>query len=82
MAKKKKEINFSDQFKTKRAVGIFAIIALIFGYLFIMQSTITGNVILNQEYSLNLLTIVGVSLILCSIILGMYSLKKLKIDEK
>ena len=78
MAKKKKDINFLDQFNTKKVTIVFAIIALIFGYLFIIQSTITGDLILNLGYSLNLLKIIGISLILCSIILGMYSLKKLK----
>ena len=78
MAKKKKDINFLDQLNTKKVTIVFAIIALIFGYLFIIQSTITGDLILNLGYSLNLLKIIGISLILCSIILGMYSLKKLK----
>lgn len=78
MAKKKKDINFLDQLNTKKVTIVFAIIALIFGYLFIIQSVITGDLILNLRYSLNLLKIIGISLILCSIILGMYSLKKLK----
>lgn len=75
MAKKKKGVKFSDQFKTKRVAWIFAIIALIFGSLFIRQGTITGDAILNIGYSLNLPTIIGILLILCSIILGISALK-------
>mgnify|MGYP001485051964 CR=1 FL=1 len=71
----KEKMNFSEMLKTKKATAIFAVISLVSGFYFIGQR-ITGNVILGTEYSLNLLPIIGMLLILCSIILGTYSLKK------
>ena len=75
MVKEKKEINFSDWLKTKKISGYFAIISLASG-LFFMGQKVTGDVILNKGYTLNLLPIIGLLLIFCSIILGLYSLKK------
>lgn len=75
MAKEKKGINLSNWLKTKKMTGYFAIISLASG-LFFMGQRITGNVILNKGYTLNLLPVIGMLLIFCSIILGLYSLKK------
>jgi hypothetical protein len=62
-------------FKTKRVAIFFSIIALISG-LFFIQYTLTGNAVLNQENSFSLLPIIGVSLLICSAILALYSVKK------
>lgn len=62
-------------FKTRKAIASFAIVALIGGFLFLNQSS-TGNVILNNSNSFNLISAIGLLLILCSIILGAYALKK------
>lgn len=75
MAKEKKEINLSYWLKTKKITGYFAIISLASG-LFFMGQRITGNAILNKGHTLNLLPVIGMLLIFCSIILGLYSLKK------
>jgi len=75
MVKEKKEINFSDWLRTKKVSGFFAVVSLVSG-LFFMGQKLTGNVILNKGYTLSLLPIIGMLLIFCSIILGLYSLKK------
>lgn len=60
--------------KKKTALG-FSIVALIGGFLF-LQPGITGNTILNESSKFNILSLVGFLLILCAIILAVYSLKK------
>jgi len=62
-------------FKTRKATVSFAIVALVGGFLFLNQS-ITGNVILNNTNSFSLVSLMGLVLIACSIILGAYALKK------
>lgn len=62
-------------FKTKKTTAFFAIIGLIGGFISLNKS-ITGNVILNGRNSLDLLSLTGVLLILCSIAIGIYSIKK------
>ena len=64
-----------DWFKTKQATAIFAVGSLIAGFFFLNQ-TITGNAILSENYSLNVIPIIGLVLILCSVILGAYSVMK------
>jgi len=62
-------------FKTKQATSAIAIISLL-GGIFFIDKKITGNVILNSNYSINLVSGIGLLLIACSVILGIYSLKK------
>ena len=64
-----------DWFKRKKVTSSFAVISLIAGFLF-LKHEITGNVILNGKYSFNLTALIGLSLILCSVILAAYTLKK------
>ena len=64
-----------DWLKTKQATAIFAVGSLISGFFFLNQN-ITGNAILNENYSLSIIPIIGLSLILCSVILGVYSVTK------
>ena len=74
MGKEKKEMNFLELLKEKKITGFFAVISLISGFLFMNQG-ITGNVVLNSESSFNFVPMIGFLLIICSIILGTYSLK-------
>jgi len=67
-----KEENF---FKKKSVVVSFALISLVGGFLFINKD-ITGNIVLSSKYSFNLLSIIGLLLIVCSAILGAYSIRK------
>ena len=61
--------------KTKKATTIFAILALIGGFLFLSPS-ITGGFILESSDSFSPLSLIGLVLIGCSIVLATYSLKK------
>jgi len=62
-------------FKTKKTTAFFAIIGLIGGFISLNKS-ITGKVVSNSTYSFDLISLIGVLLILCSIVVGIYSLKK------
>ena len=62
-------------FKTKKAATIFAIVALIGGFLF-LSPKITGNVVLENANSFSTLSLIGLLLIGCAIVLAGYSLKK------
>ncbi|MFH1607564.1 MAG: hypothetical protein ABIA78_00340 [archaeon] len=66
----------SNWLETRKATAIFTITSLFGGILFINQSTLTGNAILNTTLPFNLLSLIGLLLIICSVILGAYSLKK------
>ena len=71
------KIRLFDWFKTKTATALFAIAALIGGFLF-LDPQVTGQAILNERYKFNPVSMVGSLLILCSIILGVYSVKSKK----
>jgi len=62
-------------FKKKSVINSFAIIALGGGFIFLNRG-VTGNVILNNRYSFDLISLMGLGLIVCSVILGAYSLWK------
>ena len=62
--------------KTKQGTTIFALIALISGFIFLNQSTLTGNIISAGEGSFNLISFIGLLLISCSIILAVYAIVK------
>ncbi len=62
-------------FKQKKVVIGFSISALIAGFVFLNHS-ITGNVMLNADKGLDLVSLIGLLLVLCSIILGAYTIKK------
>jgi len=63
-----------DFFKQKKVTTFFAIIALI-GSFFFLNYNITGNVVQNNKTAFSLISIIGAALIICSIILGLYTLK-------
>jgi len=69
--KKKKE----SLLKTKPATATFALIALAGGFLFLNKG-ITGNVILSDKSSFNIVSLIGLILIVCAVVLGIYSIKK------
>lgn len=64
-------------FKRKHTIVAFALIALIGGIIF-LDPTITGNAILGGKIHFNLLSFIGILLIICSIILAVYSIKNRK----
>lgn len=59
----------------KKITMVFATISLLGGFYF-LEKGFTANVILNDKYSLNPVSFVGSLLILCSVVLWVYSLKK------
>lgn len=61
--------------KKRKTVALFAIAALIGGFLF-LSPNITGGVILEKPGSLGMLSLIGLLLIFCTIILAIYALKK------
>jgi len=62
-------------FKAKSVAAVFAAVAFITGFLFLDQG-ITGNVILDNSYPIDFISLIGLLLILCSAILAVYILKK------
>lgn len=62
-------------FEKKEITWTFAIISIISGFFF-LDSSLTGNIILNRQNSANFISIIGLLLILCSIVLIVYSIKK------
>jgi len=62
-------------FERKGVTWIFAAIALISGFIF-LDSSVTGNVIVNKQSPVSALSLIGLLLILCSTVLITYSLKK------
>ncbi|MFH1801735.1 MAG: hypothetical protein ABH804_02810 [archaeon] len=64
-----------DFFKKRKVTVFFAVIALV-GGVFFLRKSITGNIILSNPVQTTSLSAIGILLILCSIILGAYSVKK------
>ncbi len=64
-----------DWLKTRKATASFAIIALLGSFLFLNKG-ITGNVVLSNKFSFDLVSLIGLMLIVCAVILGAYSIKK------
>jgi len=62
-------------FGKKGITSVFAVIALVFGFWF-LDSDFTGNTIVNKPIPINLLSLIGLLLIACSVILISYPLKK------
>jgi hypothetical protein len=61
--------------KKKKVTTSFAIIALAGGFLF-LNSGITGNVVILNKGSFNVLSLIGLLLIFCSAVLAAYTIKK------
>ena len=60
-----------DWFKTKTSCAIFAVIAFVGGFLFLNLS-LTGNVIVEKDYYVSIVPLIGILLIICSFILVIY----------
>lgn len=63
-------------FKTKGIVAVFAIVAFVVGFSFLDKGGTTGNVILNNHYPVDVMSIIGLLLVLCSVILAVYIVRK------
>jgi len=62
-------------FKTKKVAAVFAAVSFVIGFLF-LDKGITGNVILDNQYPVDFISLIGLLLILCSAILAVYIIKK------
>ena len=62
-------------FKQKKVTIGFSICALIGGFFFLNHS-ITGNVVLNADKGIDLVSLIGLLLVLCAVILGAYTMMK------
>lgn len=65
-----------SKFKTKKATGILAVVSLISGFFFMANSGITGNVVKNHYYPVSVLSMIGLLLVFCSVILAIYTINK------
>lgn len=66
-------------FQKRSVVAAFGIIALIAGSIFVQTSKpggVTGNIILSDVYAFNLISLVGLLLIICSAVLIVYAVVK------
>ena len=62
-------------FKTKKVAAVFAAVSFVIGFLF-LDKGITGNVILDNQYPVDFISLIGLLLILCSAILAVYIIKR------
>jgi hypothetical protein len=63
-------------FKKKSVTAFFGIISFIFGFLFLRNGRITGNVIKSEYHDFSLLSIVGLLLVFCATAMAVYTIKK------
>jgi hypothetical protein len=59
----------------RKITGVLAAITFIVGFL-LLDNSVTGNVILDQGSSFNILSLVGLLFLFCSAILTIYTVKK------
>ena len=62
-------------FKTKSLAAVFAAVAFFGGFLF-LDKGVTGNVILENHYPVDFVSLIGLLLVLCSAILAVYIIKR------
>lgn len=61
--------------KGKRVAAVLATVTFVTGFLF-LDKGVTGNVILENTYPVDVISIIGLLFVLCSAILAAYILKK------
>lgn len=62
-------------FKRHKIAGVLAGVFFIVGFLFIDKS-VTGNVVLEQGYYINPISLVGLLFIFCSAVLTLHAIKR------
>lgn len=63
-------------FKEKKVAATFAVVAFFAGFLFVDRGSISGNVIVDNTPTFNIISMVGLLLVLCSAILVFYTVRK------
>jgi len=71
----KKDMEKTSWLQTKKVAAVFALTSFITGFLFLNKG-ITGNVILDNKYPFDIISFIGLMLVLCSAILVVYIIKK------
>jgi multidrug transporter EmrE-like cation transporter len=66
-----------DFLENPKTTSIFGIVALLAGILFLNQ-TLTGNAVLTNSTNFNAIPVIGIGLLLCSFVMFLYTLKKIK----
>lgn len=67
---------FWNLLKSRQCAGIFGIISLLFGFFFFNNLSITGNAVFSSSTNFKEISTIGIILMICSIILLAYALKK------
>jgi len=65
-----------NPFKKKSITTSFAILSFIFGFFFLEQGILTGNIIASEYHNFSLLSLIGLLLIFCAIIMAIYTIKR------
>ena len=64
-------------FENRSVVAVFGILALFAGFSFIQpKGVVTGNAVLSARYGVSFLSIIGILLLICSMVLIAYSIVK------
>ncbi|MEK6840870.1 MAG: hypothetical protein AABX79_02865 [Nanoarchaeota archaeon] len=64
-----------NSFKEKGIFLILAVVAFFTGFLFVDRGGISGNTILDGSYPVSTVSMVGLVLVICSIILGAFAIR-------
>jgi len=62
-------------FKRNGVTWFFSAVAVVSGFIF-LDSSVTGNAIVNEQSPVSVLSLIGLLLITCSAVLVTYSLKR------
>lgn len=62
-------------FKAKSVAAVFAVVAFVAGFLF-LDGGASGNVILNNHNPVDAMSLIGLLLVLCSVVLVVYITRK------
>ena len=62
-------------FKQKKVTSVFALVALVAGFLF-LDNGITGNVVLGNTSPVDIISLMGLLLVFCAAILASYSIRR------
>ena len=67
----------SDFLKSKKITAAFGIVAFVGGAIF-LKNSMTGNVVIKDTASFEIIPFIGLALIFCSLVMAAYTLKKKK----
>ncbi len=64
-----------NSFSGKGIIAMLAAVAFFTGFLFIDRGGISGNAVLNGDYSVSAVSLIGLLLVICSVILAAFALR-------